>query len=287
MCHHPLHRDGVGLNKQQVIQLAQSCIDLGSGFPLAGQCQIAHSGHVPGGDIGGDRDVALPAPAHQLKRRGIVTGKYRETIRHGLNQSRHARHVTGRIFDRYDIVDLAELDHRLVQQITAGASRDVIENNGQVDRAGHRLKVLKKPLLSRLVVIGRHGQRIIGTRLSCRDGELDRFMGRVTARARHHRYPSPRLLDRKPDHLTVLGHRECRAFAGRAHHAQTRGARFDVVFDQAREGGPIDSTVGVHGRYQRNNASGYHRFTPAGRLGKRTAQHGVAIIHFRGGFTTE
>jgi hypothetical protein len=59
-----------------------------------------------------------------------------------------------------------------------------------------------------------------------------------------------------------------------------------MVFDQAREGGPIDSTIRVHGRYQRNNASGYHRFTPAGRLRERTAQHGVAIIHFRGGFTT-
>ena len=65
----------------------------------------------------------------------------------------------------------------------------------------------------------------------------------------------------------------CRYLPPRAQRSPT-----DVVFNQGARL-PIDGTVWVHGRYQRNNASGYHRSPGTGKQGLGTEQHGVAIIH--------
>ena len=111
-------------------------------------------------------------------------------------------------------------------------------------------------------------------------------MGRVTSRSCHYRNPTPRLLNRKTNDFAVLGNGAGGAFSSRSHDAEASRAGLDVVFDEAREGRPIDGAIWVHGRYQSNNASGYHRFTPRGPLKGRTDRHGAAIIHFRRSFTT-
>ena len=98
---------------------------------------------------------------HQFKCSSIIARKHSKTVGHSLNEPGSTLYITRCILDRDDIVNLTEPDNSLIQQVTTGASRDVVKDNGQIDCPGNRLKMLEKTLLGGPVVVRCYRQRVI------------------------------------------------------------------------------------------------------------------------------
>ena len=156
-----------------------------------------------------------------------------------------------------------------------GARRDVVEDDRDVDRIGHRHEVAILPFLRRLVVIACHRQHGIGTHRLGELGQFDGFDGGIAARARDHRHAACGFRDADLDHPAMLVMGQGRRFAGGATGNQAVGAFGDLPRDQLAESGLVQLAV-LH----RGDESGNRAFNAVG------SGHGVfpvGLIFVRSG----
>src|SRR5271163_125786 len=103
--------------------------------------------------------------------------------------------------------------------------------------------MLVEPLLSRLVVIGRHDQRGVGAGALGVASEFDRLDRVVRSRARDDGHPATRLVDADVHDPAMFLVRQRRAFARRAHGHQSVRARRNLPVYQSAEGLLVEFAV--------------------------------------------
>ncbi len=186
----------------------------------------------------------MAAMRHEAERRGVLARELQEIGPHHLPLQAHPAHVGGGILDANDILHLEQSRHGLDRHVDHRARRDVVDDQWQGDRPGHRLEMRLHAGLRRLVVIGRHNEDRIGTRLFRVDGKVHRLHCRIRAGAGDHGHAALRLVDHDFDDALVFVMAQGRALAGRANGDEAVRAFGDLPVDESAQGVFIEPVAG-------------------------------------------
>ena len=172
--------------------------------------------------------------------------------------------VRAGFLDADDVVDGAQLRHRVCRQVARGATRDVVEDVGQRRGRGDGLEVAEHSRLRRLVVVGRHLQEAVDAHVRRRARQVDALAGVVAARASDHARAPVGGIQGFSVERHALGLGQHRRFAGGAgdHDGVVAGA--DQAVDHAPEGVIVDRPVVVKRRDHRGDepTKGQHGILP-------------------------
>ena len=122
--------------------------------------------------------------------------------------------------------------HRLDAHVDNAPAGDVVDVERDIRAVGNGHVVLVKPLLRRLVVIGRHHENRICAGVLGMLRELDCLGGRVGAGTRHHRNAARCLFHNNFHHTHMFRVAQRRAFAGGAAGHDAVGTFFYVPVHQ-------------------------------------------------------
>ena len=157
-----------------------------------------------------------------------------------------AGQVGGGILDADDVGVLRQAGHGLDAHVNDATAWDVVDDQLEVDRIGHRHVVPVEALLAWLVVVRGDEHDDVGADAGGVLGQADGLRGAVGAGAGDHRHAFVRGLHRDFDGAAVFLMRERRAFAGGADRDDGFAALFDLPVDEAGVGGLIEAAVGAH-----------------------------------------
>ena len=249
----------------------QAVVDLLRPLEVTGVHRLDHrevlvAAHVPDHRDQADATVRQPG---QVGR--VVTGVDGEA--EVADQADSLGKVAHGLLDRDHVVDRGGPLVGLPADPDTGATRHVVEQHGEVGRAGHRLEVGEDPALRRLGVVRRHDHHAGRTELGGLLGQLQRVRRAVGADAGHDRDPVTDGLDDGAEQLAVLGDRRGRRLARRAGDHDARRARGrrggwrpparrrGPVIRRPRTASPSRPAPGRRGREEDSCRSGY-RFRP-------------------------
>ena len=229
------------------------------GGEVAGQARRLELRAQFRGDVGRHRNAAVAAMRHQGERRRVLAGELHEVGSHGVALQACARQVGGGVLDADDVVAIVEeLLHRLHAHVDDGARRDVVDDERDGDRVGHRLEMRIEAALARLVVIGRDHQHRVGAGRLRMLRQLDSLARVVGARPGDDRNAAGRRLDAELHDAGMLLVRQRRRFARRADRHESRRALANLPVHERGESGLVDR-VAAHGRDQRGDGTPEHR----------------------------
>ncbi|MNL28453.1 hypothetical protein D3C87_1500950 [compost metagenome] len=168
---------------------------------------------------------------------------------------------------------LGKLAHGFRAHVDNGTPRDIVDEDGQGNRISDCREMGEKPLLGRLVIIGRDDKQSIGAGLFCVLCELDRFCRIVGTSTSDDRHALGSDLHTELDHTLVLIMGKRRRFTRRADRNEARAALCNHPFDMICKRFFIDSPASGERRYERGDRSLEHAKLPM------AAVHASAVIN--------
>ena len=232
-----------GFEKDRVVQRHEPVLHLQRAGVIAVEALTLQLGAEPRRHVRHHRDAAVAAGRVVGERGHVLAGELDEIGAHGVPLLRDAGEIGGRVLDAGDVRQFVEPRHGRHRHVDHRARRDIVDDDGDADGVVDRLEMPVKPLLARLVVIGRDDEQGIGAGFFRMAGERDRLGGVVGAGAGDHRHAAARRVDAPFHHLLVLVMGQGRAFAGRPDRHEAVGAVLDLPFDMGAEGLLVDGAV--------------------------------------------
>ena len=151
-----------GFEKDRVVQRHEPVLHLQRAGVIAVEALTLQLGAEPRRHVRHHRDAAVAAGRVVGERGHVLAGELDEIRPHRLALLRDAGEIRRRVLDAGDVRQFVEPRHGRHRHVDHRARRDIVDDDGDADGVVDRLEMPVKPLLARLVVIGRDDEQGIG-----------------------------------------------------------------------------------------------------------------------------
>lgn len=205
-----------------------------------------HLGVLSGAPVGGDADHPDRADGEERQGEGIVAAVEREVVGRLRHESGRPAGVAGSVFHPGHGGDLVgEAQQHLGVDLAGGATRDVVDEEGEVGGGPDGAEVGLDARLRRLRVVGAHHEHAVDAGGGRGPGQLDAVRGVVAAGAGHQGHVDRAPHD--PEQLELLLVAERGGLARRAREHQAVGPLLDEPRGQRGGGVEVEGEVVVEG----------------------------------------
>src|SRR3954467_10394425 len=236
-----LDRDGMGLDREQLVDRFELLVDLSRGLGVAFTEGADHRLDTRADDV---RVHAHTTDGAELEERQHEVVVPRVEVEIGLgDDAPRLGDVVIRLLDRPDAGDLREVDDRFRLDFDHDAPLDVVDDDRAVADVGDRAEVLDDPTGGGLVVVRRDDEEPVYAELVRFTRQGNGVSGGVRAGAGDNGAAPAQDVNRDPEQLEPLVVREIRALAGRAGDDEPIGTTLDEVLREFAEALEVDRSI--------------------------------------------
>ena len=240
------------------MQTQQAAVDGARFVQPTSQRRCAHLVHLARGDVGSDRNHAVPAHEQEGQGGQVVARVEGKTFGHALAQFAGAANVAGGVLDAGDVGNFGKTHDGVVAHVCHRAPGHVVENQRQFDGFGNGAEVAVQAFLCRLVVIGHDRKMRLRAGFPRKAGKFDGFLRGIAAGAGDDGQTPGDVVDGKANQLAVFFHGHGGRFTRGADDDDGVRAFGNVQVKELGEGLAVQRAVCKHGRDDRDDGTCNH-----------------------------